>query len=91
MNSFDIVVYLALAIAVAAGFRAGLLRSAITILAYLVAMPIALWIMSLITPAIGRGPDASLSQNSVLFFAVFLVTGMVLGKLARMADRKSVV
>jgi membrane protein required for colicin V production len=85
MNSFDIVVYLALVIAVVAGFRAALLRSAITILAYLVAMPLAVWIMSLVTPAIGGGPDTSLTQNSLLFFAVFLVTGMVLGKLARIA------
>lgn len=85
MNSFDAVVYLALVVAVVAGFRAGLLRSAITILAYLVAMPIAVWIMSLISPAIGGGPDASLSQNWVLFFAIFLISGMVLGKLARMA------
>lgn len=84
MNSFDIVVYLALAVAVATGFRAGLLRSAITILAYLVAMPIAVWIMSLITPVMGSG-DAPLTQNSVLFFAVFLVVGMALGWLARMA------
>ncbi|MDE2471159.1 MAG: CvpA family protein [Bradyrhizobium sp.] len=84
MNSFDVVVYLALAVAVVTGFRAGLLRSAITILAYLVAMPIAVWIMSLITPAIGRG-DAPLTQNSVLFFAIFLVAGMALGWLARMA------
>jgi membrane protein required for colicin V production len=85
MNSFDAVVYLALAIAVVAGFTAGLLRSAITILAYLVAMPIAVWIMSLISPAIGSGPDTSPSQNSLLFFAIFLVAGMVLGWLARMA------
>ena len=56
MNSFDIVVYLALVIAVVAGFKAGLLRSAITILAYLVAMPIAVWIMSLLAPAIGGRP-----------------------------------
>lgn len=85
MNSFDALVYLALAIAMAAGFRAGLLRSAITILAYLVAMPIAVWIMSLILPAIDGGPDASLMQNSLLFFAIFLIAGMALGKLARMA------
>lgn len=84
MNSFDIVVYLALAIAVAAGFRAGLLRSAITILAYLVAMPIAVWIMSLLAPAISVG-DAPVTRNPVLFFAIFLVAGMALGWLARMA------
>jgi membrane protein required for colicin V production len=84
MNSFDIVVYLALVIAVVAGFRAGLLRSAITILAYLIAMPIAVWIMSLLAPAIGAG-DAPVTQNSVLFFGIFFGTGIVLGWLARMA------
>jgi membrane protein required for colicin V production len=84
MNSFDAVVYLALAIAVAAGFRAGLLRSAITILAYLVAMPISVWIMSLLAPAIDGG-GAPLTQNSVLFFGIFLAAGMLLGWLARMA------
>jgi membrane protein required for colicin V production len=41
MNSFDAVVYLGLAIAVVTGFNTGLLRSALTILAYLIAMPIA--------------------------------------------------
>lgn len=41
MNSFDIVVLLGLVIAIATGFNTGLLRSAVTILAYLVAMPIA--------------------------------------------------
>jgi NhaP-type Na+/H+ or K+/H+ antiporter len=51
MNSFDAVVYLGLAIAVVTGFNAGLLRSAVTILAYLVAMPIAVWAMSMVSPA----------------------------------------
>lgn len=46
MNSFDAVVYLGLAIAAVTGFKTGLLRSALTILAYLIAMPIAVWIMS---------------------------------------------
>jgi hypothetical protein len=46
MNSFDIAVYLGLMIAVATGFNTGLLRSAVTILAYLIAMPIAVWAMS---------------------------------------------
>jgi membrane protein required for colicin V production len=85
MNNFDIVVYLTLAVAVAAGFRAGLLRSAITILAYLVAMPIAVWAMSLLSPGIVGNGDAPLTQNSVLFFAIFLVAGMAFGWLARMA------
>jgi hypothetical protein len=53
MNSFDIVVLLALAIAVVTGFNTGLLRSAVTILAYLFAMPIAIWTVSAIAPQLG--------------------------------------
>jgi len=82
MNSFDAVVYVGLALAVVAGFKAGLLRSAVTILAYLIATPIAVWIMSLLAPEIGGKQPA---QTSLLFFGVFLVAGMVLGKSMRMA------
>ena len=85
MNSFDAVVYLGLVVAVVTGFNAGLLRSAVTILAYLVAMPIAVWIMSLISPRIDGTLDSPWAQNSLLFFGVFLIAGMVLGKLMRMA------
>jgi len=84
MNSFDAVVYLGLLIAVVTGFNAGLLRSAVTILAYLIAMPIAVWAMSLISPGIDGNLGQPLAQNSLLFFAVFLICGMVLGKLMRM-------
>ena len=84
MNSFDAVVSIALVIAIVTGFNAGLLRSLATILAYLFAMPIAVWIMSLLSPDISDRPDTLLTQNSLLFFAVFLIAGMVLGKLARM-------
>jgi membrane protein required for colicin V production len=85
MNSFDAVVYLALLIAVVTGFNTGLLRSAITILAYLFAMPIAVGATSLLAPQISGKLGSSLTQNSLLFFGTFLITGMVLGKLARMA------
>jgi membrane protein required for colicin V production len=85
VNSFDVVVYVGLVIAMVTGFNAGLLRSAVTILAYLIAMPIAVWVMSLVSPAIGGTPSVSLTQNSLLFFGVFLAAGVVLGKLARMA------
>src|SRR6202171_2423053 len=84
MNSFDAVVYLGLVVAVVTGFNAGLLRSAVTILAYLIAMPIAVWIMSLISPQIDGKPDSLWAQHSLLFL-VFLIAGMVLGKLMRMA------
>src|SRR5438445_11290333 len=45
MNSFEIAVYLGLMIDVVTGFNTGLLRSALTILAYIIAMPIALVVM----------------------------------------------
>jgi membrane protein required for colicin V production len=82
MNSFDIVVYAALAVAVMLGFRAGLLRSAVTILGYLVAAPIAIWVTGLILP---QAAATSPAQNSLIFFAIFLVAGIVLGSLLRLA------
>jgi membrane protein required for colicin V production len=82
MNSFDAVVYLALAVAMIMGFNAGLLRSAVTILAYVIAMPIAVWATSLV--AHDAGPLA-LMQNPLPFFATFLGAGIVLGKLMRIA------
>ena len=84
MNSFDAVVYLILVVAVVFGFKSGLLRSAVTILAYLIAMPIAIWAMSFIAPATGGQGYSPLSQNWPLFFGIFLAAGIVLGKLMRM-------
>ena len=84
MNNFDAAVYLGLVVAVVTGFNAGLLRSAATILAYLIAMPIAVSAMSLISPRIGDHADSPLPQNSLLLF-IFLIVGIVLGKLMRMA------
>jgi membrane protein required for colicin V production len=85
MNSFDLVVAIALLVAVALGFKSGLLRSAVTILGYLVAMPIAVWVTSMIVPRIGGAADSPLPQNSLIFFGSFLVSGIVLGMVFRMA------
>ncbi len=85
MNSFDVVVCIGLLVAAVTGFKTGLLRSAATILAYLVAMPIAVAAMSLLAPQIGGRFASPLAQNSALFFGIFLVAGMALGKLARLA------
>ncbi len=68
MNSFDAAVYIVLVIAAVTGFNAGLLRSAVTILAYLIAMPIAVWIMSRLSPATDGKFSSPLTQNSLLFF-----------------------
>lgn len=85
MNSFDVAVYLALAIAVGLGFKTGLLRSAATILAYLLAAPIAMWLMSVIGPRGTTVAASPLLQNWALFFGLFLAIGILLGHLARMA------
>jgi membrane protein required for colicin V production len=85
MNGSDAAVYLGLVVAVVTGFNAGFLRSLVTILAYLVAMPIAVWATSLIAPGIGSQFSAPLTQTSLLLFGIFLVAGMVLAKLMRMA------
>lgn len=83
MNSFDAAVFIGLIIAVITGFNAGLLRSGVTILAYLIAMPVTLWAMSMLYR--GVGVELSLTQNSPFFFGIFLVIGLVLGKFMRMA------
>jgi membrane protein required for colicin V production len=85
MNSFDAVVGLVLLVAVVAGFRAGLLRSAVTILGYLIAMPIAVWVTALIVPQVGNNPSVAMTQNTLIFFGSFLAAGIVLGTLLRMA------
>ena len=81
MNSFDAVVGVATVAAVTMGFNAGLLRSAVTILAYLIAMPIAVWATSLMSHDAG---GLVLMQNPLPFFGTFLVAGIVLGKLMRL-------
>ena len=81
MNSFDAVVYLVLIFAVITGFNTGLIRSAINILGYLIAMPIAMTATSLLAPQIG----ATFVQNAILFFGIFLIFGMLFGQVGRLA------
>ena len=83
MNTFDLVIYAGVAVAMAIGFRAGLLRSVMTILGYFLAMPIAVWITTLIVPQVGAHAGIG-TQNSLVFFGVFLVAGIVLGAVLRM-------
>jgi membrane protein required for colicin V production len=91
MNSFDAVVYFALAVAVVFGFRAGLLRSLAVILGYLLAMPIAVWAMSLFSPQPAGGTlGAPWLQNSLPFFGIFFGGGIVLGKLLQIAVNEMV-
>ena len=63
MNSFDIAVFLGLAIAMGTGFSTGLIRSAITIVAYIVAMPVTVWVMSYVPP-LTENTNSPLMQNA---------------------------
>jgi membrane protein required for colicin V production len=85
MNIFDAAIYLGLIVAGVTGFNVGFLRSLVTILAYLVVMPIAVWVMSLVSPGVQGNLGSAWAQNSLLLFGIFLVVGIVLGKLMRMA------
>src|SRR4051794_15342225 len=85
MNSFDGAVYVVLLIAMIMGFKTGLLRSAMTILAYMIALPIAMMATSLLGPQLGNKLGTALAQNAMLFFGIFLLSGMLLGKMARLA------
>jgi len=85
MNSFDLAVYAALAVAIGFGFRTGLLRGAMTILAYLLAAPIAVALMPLIAPQVAGNPNAPLLQNWTWFFGIFVVVGILFGHIGRIA------
>jgi len=85
MNSFDIAVYAGLMIAVVTGFKTGLLRSAITILAYLIAAPMAVWAISAIAPQISGPGTSPPTQNWGLFFGAYFAIGIGVAKLMRMA------
>jgi membrane protein required for colicin V production len=84
MNIFDIAIYAGLLIAVVGGFHVGLLRSAATIVGYLIAMPVAVWITGLIAPQLLRSAETSLLEGPFLLFIVFVLVGIVFGKLLRM-------
>jgi membrane protein required for colicin V production len=82
---FDVAVWLVMFVAVLAGFHAGFLRSMVTILAYLVAMPVAVALAPILAPLVAASAAAPWASGTVLLFAVFLVTGIALGALARHA------
>ena len=83
MNLFDLAVMIALVVAIFGGFATGLVRSAITILAYLIAMPIAVCVMSYVPP-LDDQYASPLGHNIGFFLGAFLIIGMVIGKVARM-------
>src|SRR3984893_18050215 len=83
MNNFDIAVYGGLVIAVVSGFNTGLLRSAITILAYPIAAPMAVWAISAIASQLSGRRSAPFTQNWGLFLGAYLAIGIGIAKLMR--------
>jgi membrane protein required for colicin V production len=90
MNSFDAVVCFVALVAIISGFNAGLLRSIATIMGYLAAMPVAMAAMPYASRMLADKLDAGGAQNSLTFFAIFLVVGMALGALLRIAISETV-
>ena len=77
MNNFDAIVCAGLVFAVVTGFKTGLVRSAVTIVAYLFAAPIAMGVMSAVSPPASGNLAAVLAQNVLVFFGIFLLVGKI--------------
>jgi membrane protein required for colicin V production len=94
---FDVAVYFVMFVAVIGGFHAGFVRSALTMFAYVVAMPLAVAATPYVAPLFGGQGSAALTplaatgaRNSFLFFGVFLAIGIMLGALIRAAVNEAV-
>jgi membrane protein required for colicin V production len=85
VNVFDGVIYFFLLVAIVIGFNSGLLRSLATILAYLVAAPLAVAVAPYLTPILIAQFKLPPTQTWAAFAGIFLVTGFVLGTLLRLA------
>ena len=90
MNSFDAVVYILTIAAVVTGFKAGLLRSTATIVAYVSAMPIAVAVTRLVPDMPMNTSHPPWAQNSLAFVAIFLAAATLLDALLRTAISETV-
>src|ERR1039458_4033434 len=84
INPFDAAIYFFLFVAVVMGFMSGLLRSLATIFGYLTAAPLAVAATPYLSPLAAhfKLPPA---QTWVVFAGVFLLIGIVLSALLRLA------
>jgi membrane protein required for colicin V production len=85
MNTFDAVVTALAILAVVVGFRSGLLRGLATILAYLVAAPVALTLTPRVTDFLSGRIAISPDRAWIVPVAVFAVAGVILGAAFRAA------
>jgi membrane protein required for colicin V production len=85
MNIFDVIVIATAVVAIVLGFNAGLLRSLATILAWLIAAPIAVAITPrLTTLAFGQNTPSS-NQTSLLLCVALIVIGLIMSAVLRAA------
>jgi membrane protein required for colicin V production len=85
MNPFDAAVTIVTLVAVIMGFNAGLLRSLATIFGYLAAAPLAVAAAPYLSPILIDQFRLPPTQTWVAFAGIFLLTGMVLSALLRIA------
>jgi len=85
INLFDAAIYLALFVAVVMGFMSGLLRSLATIVGYLAAGGLAVALAPRLTPFMTAQFKLPPAQTWVVFALGFLVAGMALSALLRLA------
>ncbi len=87
MNTFDAAVALVLLVMAAQGFRAGLLRSLADILGFVIAAPLAVALTPYFSSVAGSAALAGspLGRGSLIFFALFLIGGMLIAQLIRQA------
>jgi membrane protein required for colicin V production len=85
MNAFDVVIIAALVVTVVLGFNAGLLRSLATILAWLIAAPVAVAITPRLTTLAFGQNAASSNQTSLLLCVALVVIGLIMSAVMRAA------
>jgi membrane protein required for colicin V production len=85
MNAFDVVVIATAIVAIALGFNAGLLRSLATILAWLIAAPIAVAITPRLTTLAFGQNAASSNQTSLLLCVALIAIGLIMSAVMRAA------
>lgn len=85
LNSFDAVVLFIMLVAVVMGFMTGLLRSLATILGYVAAAPVAMMATPPLAALMAQQPSIPRVQTGLLFFAVFVLIGIVFAAILRAA------
>ena len=83
MNTFDAAVISVVIVLALLGFRAGLLRSLADILGFLIAAPLAVALTPYLSSAAPAAAGSPWGQNSLVFFGLLLVGGIVFAQLLR--------